>query len=118
MAESRHVGAGRLWTFSVSSILAASFGSLILVSVLAVLGLTALGAVRNTIELMRESGELVIGVIAGEIDSHLKAARDQTGMAAARLPPRRHESAPPRSGRPFQGAAGCTLTARNRGGAQ
>ena len=72
-------------TLSMSSILVLSFGSLILVTVLVVLGLAVQSGLHNTYELLRDKADLGIGVITSEIDSHLKAARDQAGFVARTL---------------------------------
>ena len=66
----------------MSSILSLSFGSLIAVALLLVLGFTIVGATRNTVNLLRERAELGISLIAKEVDTHLQAARNQASFIA------------------------------------
>ena len=70
------------WRLSMSSILSLSFGSLIAVALLLVLGFTIVGATRNTVNLLRERAELGISLIAKEVDTHLQAARNQASFIA------------------------------------
>ena len=83
-ADSRTEGSGR-WRLSMASILILSFGSLISVALLLVLGFTLVSATRNTVDLLRERAELGITLIAKEIDNHLLSARNQTAFVARLL---------------------------------
>ncbi len=69
----------------MSSILVLSFGSLISVSLLLVLGFTMVNATRNTVNLLREQAELGISLITKEIDSHLLSAWNQTAFVSRML---------------------------------
>lgn len=80
-----HPEAGGRWRLSMSSILILSFGSLISVALLLVLGFTVVSATRNTVTLLREGAELGITLIAREIDNHLLSARNQTAFVARLL---------------------------------
>ncbi len=81
-AVSRTEDSGR-WRLSMSSILILSFGSLISVSLLLVLGFTLVGATRNTVNLLRERAELGIALIAKEVDTHLQSASNQASFVAS-----------------------------------
>ena len=70
---------------SISWLLILSFGSLISVSILVVLGFAVYGAARNTVDLLRDRADLGIGMLAREVDSHLGSARDQAGFVARAL---------------------------------
>ena len=52
---------GRSRRLSLSWLLALSFGSLIAVSILVVLGFAVYGAARNTVDLLRDRADLGIG---------------------------------------------------------
>ncbi len=84
-AGDSHPEAGGRWRLSMSSILILSFGSLISVALLLVLGFTLVSATRNTVTLLREGAELGIALIAKEIDNHLLSARNQTAFVARLL---------------------------------
>ncbi len=70
---------------SLASILALSFGSLITVAILFVLGFAIVSATRNTVDLLRDRADLVIGIITSEIEDHLKSARDQVSFVTRAL---------------------------------
>ena len=70
---------------SMSWLLILSFGSLISVSILVVLGFAVYGAARNTVDLLRDRADLGIGMLTREVDSHLGSARDQAGFVARAL---------------------------------
>ena len=80
-------GAGRVkrWRLSMSLVLSVCFGTLITVSMAAVLGITVTGATRNTIDLLRKEAELGVSLVVREIDRHLAAARTQTAFVAGML---------------------------------
>lgn len=80
-ADSRPESGGR-WRLSMSSILILSFGSLISVALLLVLGFTLVSATRNTVNLLQERAELGITLIAKEVDTHLQAAWNQASFVA------------------------------------
>ena len=84
-AGDSHPEAGGRWRLSMSSILILSFGSLISVALLLVLGFTLVSATRNTVTLLREGAELGITLIAKEIDNHFLSARNQTAFVARLL---------------------------------
>ncbi len=73
------------YRLSLASILALSFGSLITVSILLVLGFAIVSAARSTIDLLRDQADLSIGIITTEIEDHLKSARDQVSFVARAL---------------------------------
>ena len=66
----------------MSSILILSFGSLVAVALLLVLGFTIVGATRNTVDLLRERAELGIALISKEVDTHLQSASNQASFVA------------------------------------
>ena len=66
--------------FSIAMTLILSFGSLLAVSILAVLLLAVISAARNTIDLLRDKADLGIGALAGKVDSHMLAARNQAAF--------------------------------------
>ena len=70
------------WRLSMSSILILSFGSLVAVALLLVLGFTIVGATRNTVDLLRERAELGIALITKEVDTHLQSASNQASFIA------------------------------------
>ena len=70
------------WRLSMSSILILSFGSLVAVALLLVLGFTIVGATRNTVDLLRERAELGIALISKEVDTHLQSASNQASFVA------------------------------------
>ena len=75
------------YRLSLASILALSFGSLITVAILLVLGFgifSGSGA-RNTVDLLRDQADLGIGIITSEIEDHLKSARDQVSFVTRAL---------------------------------
>ena len=69
----------------MSWLLALSFGSLIAVSILVVLGFAVYGAAQNTVDLLRDRADLGTAALAREVDSHFKSARDQAGFVARAL---------------------------------
>ena len=71
------------WRLSMSSILILSFGSLVAVALLLVLGFTIVGATRNTVDLLRERAELGITLITKEVDASLRSAWNQAAFVAA-----------------------------------
>ena len=73
------------WRLSMSLVLSVCFGTLITVSMAAVLGITVMGATRNTIDLIHKEAELGVSLVAREIDLHLAAARTQTAFVAGML---------------------------------
>ena len=73
------------YRLSLSSILALSFGSLITVAILLVLGFAIVSAARNTVDLLRDQADLGIGIITNEIEDHLKSARDQVSFVTRAL---------------------------------
>ena len=73
------------YRLSLASILALSFGSLITVSILLVLGFAIVSAARNTVDLLRDQADLGIGIITSEIEDHLKSARDQVSFVTRAL---------------------------------
>ena len=73
------------YRLSLASILALSFGSLITVAILLVLGFAIVSAARNTVDLLRDKADLGIGIITSEIEDHLKSARDQVSFVTRAL---------------------------------
>ena len=73
------------YRLSLASILALSFGSLITVSILLVLGFAIFSGARNTVDLLRDQADLGIGIITSEIEDHLKSARDQVSFVTRAL---------------------------------
>ena len=80
-----HTGGPKRWRLSMSLVLSLCFGTLITVSMAAVLGITVAGATRNTIDLLRNEAELGVSLVAREIDLHFAAARTQTAFVAGML---------------------------------
>ena len=76
---------GRSRRLSLSWLLALSFGSLISVSILVVLGFAVYGAARNTVDLLRDRADLGIGVLTREVEGLLESARSQAGFVARAL---------------------------------
>ncbi len=76
---------GRSRRLSLSWLLALSFGSLIAVSILVVLGFAVYGAARNTVDLLRDRADLGIGVLTREVEGLLESAGDQAGFVARAL---------------------------------
>ena len=70
---------------SLSWLLALSFGSLIAVSILVVLGFAVYGAARNTVDLLRDRADLGIGVLTREVEGLLESAGNQAGFVARAL---------------------------------
>ena len=69
----------------MSWLLALSFGSLIAVSILVVLGFAVYGATLNTVGLLRDRADLGTAALAREVDGHFSSARDQAGFVARAL---------------------------------
>ena len=67
---------------SMSWLLILSFGSLISVSLLVVLGFAVYGGARNTVDLLRDRADLAIGALAREVAGHLDSAGNQAGFVA------------------------------------
>ena len=76
---------GRSRRLSLSWLLALSFGSLIAVSILVVLGFAVYGAARNTVDLLRDRADLGIGVLTREVEGLLESAAYQAGFVARAL---------------------------------
>ena len=76
---------GRSRRLSLSWLLVLSFGSLISVSILVVLGFAVYGAARNTVDLLRDRADLGIGVLAREVEGLLDSATNQAGFVARAL---------------------------------
>ncbi len=76
---------GRSRRLSLSWLLALSFGSLIAVSILVVLGFAVYGAARNTVDLLRDRADLGIGVLTREVEGLLESTRSQAGFVARAL---------------------------------
>ena len=76
---------GRSRRLSLSWLLVLSFGSLISVSILVVLGFAVYGATRNTVDLLRDRADLGIGVLTREVEGLLESARNQAGFVARAL---------------------------------
>ena len=76
---------GRSRRLSLSWLLALSFGSLIAVSILVVLGFAVYGAARNTVDLLRDRADLGIGVLTREVEGLLESAGNQAGFVARAL---------------------------------
>ena len=76
---------GRSRRLSLSWLLALSFGSLISVSILVVLGFAVYGATRNTVDLLRDRADLGIGVLTREVEGLLESAGNQAGFVARAL---------------------------------
>ena len=76
---------GRSRRLSLSWLLALSFGSLIAVSILVVLGFAVYGATRNTVDLLRDRADLGIGVLTREVEGLLESAGNQAGFVARAL---------------------------------
>jgi len=67
---------------SMSWLLILSFGSLLSVSVLVVLGVAVYSAARNTEELLRDGADLGIGVLTQKVSDHLDSATVQAAFLA------------------------------------
>ncbi len=76
---------GRSRRLSLSWLLALSFGSLIAVSILVVLGFAVYGAARNTVDLLRDRADIGIGALTREVEGLLESAGHQAGFAARAL---------------------------------
>ena len=76
---------GRSRRLSLSWLLALSFGSLIAVSILVVLGFAVYSATRNTVDLLRDRADLGIGVLTREVEGLLESTRSQAGFVARAL---------------------------------
>ena len=76
---------GRSRRLSLSWLLALSFGSLIAVSILVVLGFAVYGAARNTVDLLRDRADLGIGLLTREVEGLLESAGNQAGFVARAL---------------------------------
>jgi len=76
-------GNGR--TYSLTFTLAACFGTLTFVSVLAVLFIALSSAGRNTIELTRERATLAVDNVVRRVENHLAPARAQLNFLGARM---------------------------------
>ncbi len=66
----------------MSWLLMLSFGSLLLVSVLVVLGVAVYSAARNTVDLLRDSADLSIGVLTQKVSEQLDSASTKAGFLA------------------------------------
>lgn len=84
MVKARVAGEKR-WRLSMSLVLSLCFGTLITVSMGAVLGITVAGATRNTVDLLHKEADLGVSLVAREINRHLAAARTQTAFVAGML---------------------------------
>ena len=85
-------GREKRWRLSMSLVLSVCFGTLITVSMAAVLGITVTGATRNTIDLLRKEAELGVSLVVREIDRHLAAARPRPPSLPACWKPARSMS--------------------------
>ncbi len=70
---------------SLSWLLVLSFGSLISISILVVLGFAVYSATRNTMDLLRDRADLGIGTLARQVESHFQAAANQADFVARAL---------------------------------
>ena len=76
---------GQSRRLSLSWLLALSFGSLIAVSILVVLGFAVYGAARNTVDLLRDRADLGIGTLTRQVEGLLQSAGNQAGFVARAL---------------------------------
>ncbi len=72
-------------TYSLTVTLAACFGTLTFVAVLAVLSIALSSAGRNTVELTREKATLAVDDVVRRVENHLAPARAQLSYLGARM---------------------------------
>ncbi len=77
-----HKAGERRRRFSIALTLILSFGSLLTVTILVVLGLAVVSAARNTIELLQDKADLGIGALTHRVESHMQAGYHQAAFVA------------------------------------